>query len=70
MFVYSSVWEMLRGGQARVPGDVGGRKTEGASGKHQAVARHMCEYMHMCVCVLCSSSGLWLVNLQVTGSIM
>ena len=28
------------------------------------IARHMCKY----VCVFCCSSGLWLVNLQVTGS--
>lgn len=60
------VWEMLRVGSSRVPGDVAGRESEGASGKHQAVALHMCVNMRMCV--LCSPSGLWLVNLQVTGS--
>lgn len=31
-----------------MPGDVGGREREGASGKHQAIARNMCEYVRMC----------------------
>lgn len=43
------VWEMLRAGRTRVPGDVGGRQSEGASGKHQTVARHMCMNVHVCV---------------------